>query len=88
MTLAPHSQLSCAINGAELQRNGGFHWEIGFIPLKVTLLTTVRCMYAALPLVWRRFTHISMLRPYERPSQIDLHYERVLIMKDAIFTRL
>lgn len=25
------SQLSCAINGAELQRNGGFHSEIGFI---------------------------------------------------------
>lgn len=85
---ALRSQLSCSINGAELQRNGGFHSEIGLILLKVTLLMTIWCTYAALPLVWRKFTPISMLRPYKRPSQINLHYERVLIMKDAIFTSL
>lgn len=60
MTLK-HSTLSCSINSAELQRNGGFHSEIGFIPLKVTLLMTIWCTYAALLPVWRKFTPISML---------------------------
>lgn len=79
-------QLSCSINGAELQRNGCFHSEIASFPLKVTLLMTIWCMCAALPLVCRKFTPFQCSD--KRLCQRDLHYEGALIMKDAIFTSL
>lgn len=52
---ALYSQRCCSINGAELQRNGCFDSEIGFIPLKVALLMTVWRTHAALPPECRKF---------------------------------
>lgn len=52
---ALYSQPRCSINAAELQRDGCFDSEIGFMPLKVALLMTVWRIQAALPPECRKF---------------------------------
>lgn len=52
---ALYSQPCCSINAAEVQRDGCFDSEMGFIPLKVALLMTVWRTHAALPPECRKF---------------------------------